>query len=590
MADQIFDEEIKENLSQSPIEPDFSWKNFFRRKSVWISASLGLILIALISWYFFWGTSKPQVPVSNNVILQIKGPESLSSGNEAEYRVIYRNGENAELVALYLEMLYPENFKYKSATPAPQSTVGNTFSLDMVPQGEDGEVLIRGKLSGSTGEDKPIKARLHYKLSNFNSEFVVEQTFYTVMLPPNLTLDITGPIDVVGGQDSTFTVKYTNVASQEFDNLAISLTYPTGFSFTSATVPPSKPNNYWVLGKVPVAGNGSLEITGSFTGDLKMEKEVRADIGFIINNSFVPQISATAIFKITSAPLSLKLVADKDTFLNLGDTIRYNLKYENTGSIGMSNLVIAVFLDGPAINFENININDGIITGKIITWKSATLSQLGLVSPSEKGEINFNVPIKQSLLTNLKNQAVTASASIYSDQMTKPVRISDQQLKIISKLGLSVSGSYVSGALPMEVGKTTIYSLTFILTNLSNDLSGVELVAAIPLPSSAWNNVVVPDSEKSFLTFDANAGKIYWKAGSLGAFTGKFSPVRKVTFQLVVTPTETDRGKTIKLLSSASAIGTDTFVNQVLKSEQIGELDTSRLDDDLVDVKGATVQ
>lgn len=590
MSDQIFDAEIKENLPQNPIEPDFSWKNFFRKKSVWISGVTGLVLIALISWYFFWGASKPQVPVSNNVILQIKGPESLSSGNEAEYRVIYRNGENAELVALYLEMLYPENFKYKSALPAPQSTTGNTFSLDMVPEGGDGEVLIRGKLSGSAGSDKPIKAVLHYKLSNFNSEFVVEQTFRTVMLPPNLTLDITGPIDIVGGQDSTFTVKYTNVASQEFDNLAISLTYPSGYSFTSATVPPSKNNNYWVLGKVPVAGNGSLEITGSFTGDLRMEKEVRADIGFIIKNSFVPQIAATATFKITSAPLLIKLIADKDSYLNLGDTIRYNLKYENTGTIGMSNLVITVNLDGLAINFENININDGIITGKTITWKSATLSQLGLVSPSEKGDINFNVPIKQSLLTNLKNQSISVGVSIYSDQMTKPVRTSDHQLKIISKLGLSVTGNFVSGALPMEVGKTTIYALTFILTNLSNDLSGVDLVAAIPLPASAWNNVVVPDSEKNLLTFDANAGKIYWKVGVLPAFTGKFSPARKVTFQLAVTPTETDRGKTMKLLSQATALGTDTFVNQVLKSDQIGELDTSRLEDDLVDLKGATVK
>jgi uncharacterized repeat protein (TIGR01451 family) len=489
-----------------------------------------------------------------------------------------------------LEMLYPSGFKFKSATPVPVSSSGTSYTLPILKQGETGTVVIRGKLSGGTGEDKEVRSRLNYRFSNFNSEFVVSESFHTSILAPNLVLDINGPVDVVNGQDATFSATITNVSSQNYENVAVQLIYPPGFSFSSGSIKPTKNNNYWTLGTLASGNSLSIDIKGSFTGADREEKLVRGDLGQIINNNFAPQITSTASFRVIPSSLALTITASPQSTVKIGDTINYKLAYENRGTIGLSNLVINVSLDSPLLELSRISASGAIVAGGQLTWKAATQSNLSILSPNEKGQIDFSVPLKQQMTTNLKNQIIRATANISSDEITNPTRAGDSELKLISNLDLQVTGEYVSGAAPMQVGQTTTFAMTFLLTNLSNDLNNTEIIASLPLPSSTWQNVIIPDSEKSRLTYDPNSGKIHWKVGDLPAFTGKFSNALKVTFHLAVTPSESDRGKTVTLLTDIQATGTDNFVSQTIESSEINNVTVSTIDDDVMNVKGTTVQ
>lgn len=593
MEDQIFDSEAR---SEIPVEvntpPPSSWREFFRSKKVIFGIGAAVLAIVFIFWFFFSRTNLGTKPASSHVVLLIKGPEQLASDNEAEYTVIYRNGENADLVNISLEMFYPTGFKFKSAEPPAAGTNGQKFNLPLVKEGESGQVIIRGKLSGGTGEDKEIKAKLHYTLSNFNSEFVVEQNIHTVILPPNLTVDITGPVEAVNGQDMTYVVNFTNVSALDYSDLALQLTYPTGFSFTSATPPASTNNNYWKLPILASGHTGSVTINGSFSGQTGEEKIVRAELGKIINNTFAPQVVSTTNFKIIASSLNLTVQASPSSYLKLGDIINYKLHYSNDGRVGLSNLVITVNLEGPALDLSRIAAPNAIITGSTVTWKAATLSNLSLLSPNEQGDITFTVPLKTSLTTNLKNQTVTATGAISSKEISQPTKAAPLQQKLISILGLSVDGQYLSGAAPMEVGKPTVFAMTFTLTNLSNDLSDTVLVASLPLPASAWKNVVMqnPPDSKAVISYDANSGKITWRIGDLPAFTGKFSPAQQVTFQLEVIPNEADRNKPVNLLTNIQASGMDTFVGEKIQTENITNVNTGTLDDDVMNTKGSTVQ
>ncbi len=593
MEDQIFDSQAR---SEIPVEnitpPPSSWREFFRNKKVIFGIGAALLAIVFIFWFFFSHTNIGPSPKSSHVVLLIKGPEQLASENETEYTVVYRNGENADMVNISLEMFYPTGFKFKSAEPPSSGTNGQNFNLPLVKEGESGQVIIRGKLSGGTGEDKEIKAKLHYSLSNFNSEFVVEQNIHTAILPPNLTIDITGPAEAVNGQDATYVVNYTNVSTLDYSDLALQLTYPSGFSFTSATPPALTNNNYWKLPALASGHTGSVTISGSFSGQPGEDKMVRAELGKIINNTFAPQVVSTTNFRIIAASLNLTVEASPSSYLKLGDLINYKLHYSNDGRVGLNNLVITVNLDGPALDLSRIAAPNAIITGKTVTWKAATLSNLSLLSPNEQGDITFTVPLKTSLTTNLKNQTVTATAAIASKEISQPTKAAPLQQKIISALDLSVDGQYVSGAAPMEVGKPTVFALTFTLTNLSNDLSDVVAVASVPLPASAWKNIVVqnPPGSKAIISYDSNSGKITWRIGDLPAFTGKFSPAQQVTFQLEVIPNEADRSKTVTLLSNIQASGMDTFVGEQIQTPNINTVNTGTLDDDVMNTKGATVQ
>lgn len=589
MDDRILGPEIKQDLPQGPSKWELVWHWLLTNKLVMIAAVAIIIAVGVV-WLVFGRTIREFPPVSSNVLLLIKGPQQLSSGGEAEYRIVYRNGENADLVGVSLEVFYPPGFTFRTATPKVASGSTQRFDLPILAASETSEVTVRGKLVGATGEEKQLKASLHYRLSNFNSSFVVETSFATLILPPNLTLEITGPSEVTSGQDSTFSVSYSNVSSGEIDNLALVLTYPTGFNFTSSNPPPSKNNNSWNVAILPVSKSGKIEVTGRFSGDAYEEKLISANLGLVLQNNFIPQINTSAGFRIGRAALSLKQEASPSDFVNLGQTIQFSLNYTNQNTVGMTNVVIGSTLQGPSLDLTSLHANNAIITGNTLTWKSATLSNLSVVYPNQSGEINFTVPIKSNITTNLKNQTIKSKAWIASDQVTKPIMASDLEIKLATNLSLSVSGEYVSGSLPMQVGKPTVFSITWLVTNLSNDLANTEVIASMPLPASSWQNVILEESEKNRLTYDPNSGKIRWKIGDLLAFTGKFTPALRVTFRLQVVPTESDRNKTITLLKDVSAAGLDTFINKNIQSKMISEITPSSLGDEVINQRGSAVQ
>lgn len=588
--DQIFNPDQKQDLDSLAEAQPAAWKNFIRRNKLVILIVASVLVAGLVAAFFILNREEAVDPVSNNVVLLIKGPSQISSGNEGEFRVVYRNGENADLTELTLEMFYPTGFQFKSASPAPTSSNGSRFNLPILKQGEDGEIKIMGRLSGATAEDKLLRTKLTYKLSNFNSEFSVEADFHSIILAPSLTLDITGPVDVINGQDSTFSVVYGNVAGQDFDNLALELHFPEGFAPTTSNPQPTRGKNYWTIGKLTPGQGGRIDLTGTFTGESQQEKMVVAELGQVIGNNFAPQVLASTNFKIVPSSLFVKITSEPGDIVSLGQIVEFNLEYGNQGDVGMTNVVISLTLDSVVLDLSRLSVYDAIVAGNVITWKSATLSNLNLLSPSQRGEITFTVPVKNSLASNLKNPTIKAHATISSDQFTKSVKSNDLELKLASQLNLSVLGEYVSGSLPMQVGQPTLFSLTFLVSNLSNDLEGTTITASLPLPASAWKNVIVPEAEKERLSYDPNSGKIIWNIGNLPAFAGKFTPAPAVTFQLEVVPAEGDRGRSIKLLSEVKATGKDTFINQDISSSEIREVDTSNLDDEMLNQKGTIVQ
>jgi hypothetical protein len=584
--DQILDPNTRAELPSDLNQPQAN-KPIFENKKL-IFTLLGMIaLVILLGAIFLFGKNGENAPVSNNVLLLIKGPEELISGNETEYTVVIRNGENADLINVSLEMFYPSGFTFKIATPEPNSNTGNRFELPMVKEGKDGEVVIRGKLTGGTGEEKQIRAKLHYRLSNFNSEFSVEQSLKTAILPPNLTMDINGPVDVVNGQDTTYSVTFTNVTNQDYDNLALTISHPEGFVFSSSSPSPSKDNNYWKLPKLNSGSSATIDITGSFTGDVSEPKLVKAELGEIINNNFAPQLTSTATFRIIPSSLAITLTADgEDDLVNLGETINYRINYVNQGRIGLNNLTITVNLEGPSLDLSRLQAENAIVSGRTLTWKAATVPGLNVLSPNESGELTFSIPVTQNLTSNLKNQSIKAATLITADEMSKPTKAADVVLKLSSQMNLTVNGEYVSGAAPMQVGKSTTFAMTYLLSNSSNDVSNTKVVAALPLPPQAWKNVVIPEAEKNRLSYDSNSGKITWNIGDLPAFSGKFSQVYKVTFHLEVSPTEVDRNKQMDLLSNIQATGTDSFTKQSLETPMIIDVTTTTIDDDVLNSRG----
>lgn len=585
--DQILDPEIKAQLPQMDVEPQKPW---YKQGKVIFSALIAVLIIFGISWYFIWGKTPTTALTSTKVSVNVKGPATVASGTEAEYKIMYHNDENADMTNVKLDMIYPSNFQFKSSSPASLSSRGQSFNLAVLKSGGDAEVTIRGKVSGSTGEDKQFLAKLHYSLSNFNSSFEVDSTAHTAILAPNLTLEITGDLKAPAGQDTTFNINYANVSTQDYDNMVITVVYPPGFKFTQASTKPSKNDNYWVIGKLAMNTVGHITITGSFTGQNYDEQLLTVNLGQIINNNFASQISSTATFQLTNPPITLLQSVEPSGPVKLGDNINFTIKYQNTSNVGLTNVVITDTINSNLLDTSKLSVSDAVITGNVITWKAATNSNLSILSPGAHGQVQFSLPIKSNLPATIKNNIITNSVIATSAEITTPVHTTDVQLQLATDFNFDLSGHAVGAAFPLQVGKKSTFAITFLVSNTTNDLDSTEVIASMPLPSSAWINVVIPDSEKSRLTYDAGSGKIRWNVGALPAFSGKTNPAPKVTFELSVTPQASDQGQAMRLLSNVTVSAHDTFTNQELTPNPVDQFTTTDLDDSDTDVNGGSVQ
>jgi uncharacterized repeat protein (TIGR01451 family) len=589
MDDQILEPKDFADLSPDIYNPEPS-NPWYKNLKFILPAGLILLLILGTVFYFVWGRNSTNTPSSSKVGLVITGPSTVASASEAQFVIAYHNGENADLTNVHLDIIYPSNFQFKSSTPTSKAASGQSFDLPMLKEGKDGQLTVRGKLSGSTGEDKQVKALLRYKLSNFNSTFEVEQTYHVSISAPKLTLEITGPVEVPIGQDSNFAVNYTNVSGQDYENLAVTLIYPDNFKFTQASIPPTKNNNYWQVGKLANGASGHINISGSFLGQNSDEQLLTGMLGQVINSNFAAQIISTSTFRLKDAPLALEQIASPGDIVNLGDSIQYTINYENGSTVGLTNLIITDTFASSLIDTSKISASDAVITGSTITWKAATNRNLSLLPPGGKGQVQLTLPLKQTLPVTVKNQIIKNSVTISSAEITTPIRSLDTQIKLASTLKMDVIGDFVSGATPMEVGKPSTFAVTLLLSNTSNDLNSMLVTASLPLPDSAWTNIIVPESEKARLSFDPSSGLIRWDVGSLPAFAGKLTPAVKVTFNLTVVPGESDRGQVMKLLSDIQASAQDLFTNAKLNPQGVDQFSTSDISDDGFQAFGSTVQ
>src|SRR5690606_10484503 len=111
----ILPEEVRQELPTVDEPPKKSWFDWLAGHNFLIVGVILFLALAVLAALWFMRNQREQGPQSANVLLSIKGPQNIPSGNETEFRVIYTNGENADLTNVSLEVFYPSNFIFVSA-------------------------------------------------------------------------------------------------------------------------------------------------------------------------------------------------------------------------------------------------------------------------------------------------------------------------------------------------------------------------------------------------------------------------------------------------------------------------------------------
>lgn len=185
----------------------------------------------------FEKTAEPQkVRISSSpVLVQIRGVEKVSAGQEMELRVQIRSNATIPQRNLLLTLSYPGSYRFVRSTPEPSYGQNSWIISELPPQGTT-EIVLYGRIEGFTDSSASVAAQvgnpqlgnqfiLDTVLAQSRLDFTLEKPFTGVTIGINGDTD--GSVVINPGDEAAVTVLVKNTLEYPIYDLRVELK-PTG--------------------------------------------------------------------------------------------------------------------------------------------------------------------------------------------------------------------------------------------------------------------------------------------------------------------------------------------------------------------------
>jgi len=570
----ILDQSLRGQIAGGEKPKSSGLKGFLRENRWYVTAiAAGLLIIGVLAFFAFRG-GPIQPPTEANVDISVSvgdsslAQESVPVGANAIYKIKIQNNDKEKLVGMQLELIYPEGMVYVSSVPNADNLSGTQFKVpDLVP-GQNAVVMVKAKASGNVNDEKKLIARLHYRYSNFNSDFVKDQSFTVKLAAADLLLDVSGPDSVNNAQPVMYQITYKNNSDQDIKNARIQVTFPPGFDFADSQPTPTTGGNIWNLSLVPSGQSGTISIQGTFHSASPGEsKTINVDFQSLDDKG---QANTQATKSFSTAINALPLLVSQelentssDSVVHPGDRLTFNVKYQNNASTAATAVNIIVTLDSKALDLSTIQAEGGVVSNNTILWNAASVPNLAALNPSDSGQLSFSVDVKDPATRDSSTKlTVVSDIKIGSNEYNPALPGNKLTLKISSPITPSSLLEFSSGSLPPKVGTASIYKVKISLKNETNDYSDGALTASIPANGFVPGSVNAAEAGK--VNYDQSMGKLTWNFGNLPAHTGVFSQSRTLEFSVRIIPSASQVNQSPILVKDIGISARDLFTGETV--------------------------
>ena len=594
---------------------DVSHMNIKKKPNFFISFLKNIIIIILLGALvnFIYNQYFRNNNDISSLRLELISPERVIAGEEFYYEVEYFNPSKFIFSEVYLEMQYPDNFIFDSATlnsiPISPESGNYAFELGTLASGERSSLKIKGYILNLPESVNLAVARLTYLPGTFSSHFKKEASSSTIIRGLGFLVDTESSNAVFVNQENEIKIFFSGFGDDllaeklsEFD-VFFDFSDGSGGEILGATSSLSLASN-----KVMPEEKLSLEKLSAFSWRVsnlspimnrqetvfKYRVKNKVD-DFQINISLRHRLSdkeyvfwqKTLKPELISSDLSLNLILNdskNDQALNFSSDLNYSLHYSNKGTKSYIDVIIMVVLEGEVLDFNSLVINqNGERSANSIIWSKNELPNLAEIKAGAEGEINFNIKIKEFNSNFLgKDLKVSAYAqySVGGKEISGNENISNKIVnKINSDLSLKEELRYFnednypvgSGPLPLEVNQKTEFRVYWTIENNLHELRELKVISNLP----AYVNFAGREElEAGRLYYNNDSRQVIWEIGLLP--TSKY--LLQGSFSLNVIPTENDRDKILVLSRGSEVTAIDAETGGVISKET--EPKTSRLEDD----------
>lgn len=542
----------------------------------WLILTALVLFIVTLLIFWFGGASFSEKDVG----FMIEGPAQARSGDEAVYKLTYRNNTRTELRDLQFRFFYPEDSIVIAADGSFSSKQSEGFEVDKLATGETAEREFKVFLVGDKGDIKTATANMLFRAGTLRSSFEKSASLATTLVGLPVPITLSAPPSAVSGQDVSYVLDYRNDSGSDLADLRLEFTYPDGFTPRDLRPNPAENKNVWTIALLKQGTGGRITITGPLTGNERDTKPVSVVIRRKIQGEYLDYERAESSTVISSPLLNVSILANgsKDYTASLGDTLVYRVQYRNPSNFDLLGLTLSVALDGDMYDLATVEPGSGFFsTGdRTLTWTAGAVPGFGTLAAGAGGTVEFRVRVKKSfppgqqgaktffvkanatLRTPNAPTGIDASEVASQDSVTTKITTQPVLNQALYAIDPAFGGS---GSMPPRVGQETVFTVHWQVSNPGNDLSDARLTAVLP-PGVTWKNLTSVTSGQPTVTFDANRATATWNLGRLPFGAGTVGGAYEASFQIGLTPSSTQLGSSPTILKNINLSGTDSFTRQ----------------------------
>ena len=544
--------------------------NSFFNKFLIGSLVFFVVSLGVAIFIFFGGVNMIS---SDNLDIKITAQSSVSSGEELDIGLSILNGNNTDLENVVLFIEYPEGSEIIGEEN--RIITRDRISLDTIAQGKSKDYTIRALLFGEKDIVKTFTFKIEYKVKGSNAIFSKEKTYDVLIGSSPILLDVSYPKEVNSGQQMTLSINITSNSSVPIKNTLVKVEYPYGFTYKSSNIKPLSDNSVWNIGDLRNGDKKTLSVTGVIIGQ-NME-----DRSFIISvGSQNPQIKSdidtilveeTETVGIRKSFFDLQTIVGGGNVKSVGQFSPVTINWQNTLPDKILNAKIEATLSGNILDRSKVLVGDSGFyrsVDNVVLWDKNTTENLLQITPGGSGSVSLTLVSLTNpvLVRSIKNPHIDLHIVMTGDRSgLDSATISsseDVTIKINSTLELN-SQSFRSvgpfnniGPIPPRADIESTYTITWTITNTTNDLSGVAVSAVLPT-GVIWKGETQPVSER--INYNQDTRTVSWNIGNVSAGVGFTLSPKTVSFKVGIIPSINQIGSAPTLLSQINATATDTY-------------------------------
>ncbi|MDO8240381.1 MAG: hypothetical protein Q7T51_00140 [Candidatus Moranbacteria bacterium] len=220
--------------------------------------------------------------ISTPMSLEIMAPQNLASGDSLDYQITYKNIGAEDFENIRLKVDFQDGFIFSKAEPTA-SEGNNIWYIGHLSAGEEGKVVVSGKLQGEEGNVKKVNAYIgtinQGQFVSYNEENVATNI---VASPLVIMQAVNGAFEynANAGEDLNFEIQYKNNSDVGLKNVIVKevldspiLDYAT-LDMTGGSFDMDTKTIEWKAVDYPVLGNLAPGQGGSIKFSIKVKSVI----------------------------------------------------------------------------------------------------------------------------------------------------------------------------------------------------------------------------------------------------------------------------------------------------------------------------